>query len=445
MSGSDYWLAQWLDENEIASDWEIDHVLHTLPGQRALLTKIEEAEERLHGVGLVRPDEDLLTDSIVAGRRLDLSGSLSCPAYECLRKEIDTTFKNVWHYFDNIVVEGLSPRTVAESLQSKNDESRSLEVFTIKEQAKLLLYLREIGAEKFIVFANKTFHFCQEHWLEHAKKLGISDALNESKHQSLIDRIVKSSRFQILDHVGDTWHVEITGGIFDEPRSLVCVGEGEPTHEELACFILSNLATATISDVELARRLALPLLEPTTMTWLSSRSGRTASRKNAKKNSIPTLEDVAIALKLPVFDHLETRDLIKIREDERPDFEAFRSALRTAIRDRLSSATDSDSAVSIARSIDEEYLRPGLAEIERKARNNRQVLLKKTVVDLTIGSTAAGVAAITSVPLMIAGGAVALGSAVPLAPVIHKYIEDKRSIKMSDLYFLWHIGNRKKH
>ena len=62
------------------------------------------------------PEPTELSDAIVAGRKLDLSGTASCPIYDCLRRNVDATFRRIWHYFDQIVVEGIAPQWLAQEI-----------------------------------------------------------------------------------------------------------------------------------------------------------------------------------------------------------------------------------------------------------------------------------------------------------------------------------------
>jgi hypothetical protein len=444
MSMSNYWVAQWLEENEIRKEKDILNVLDSTGGIEGLKNKANEARDKIRNKRAIQPSESELANSIVAGRRVDLSGILACPTYGCLRRNIDTIFKNIWHYFDNVVVEGISPETWFRNFCKGDENVGGSMLRQVHEQARLLLYLRSIGADKYIVVANKTFSFCQEHWMEHAKNLGIADAFDENNRAKLIKQIVDSSSFDVENRAKGVWSAKVRGPLFDESKFYIIVRENPPSPELIVSNAVNDLATATISDVELSRRLSLPLVEATMFPAVQSVS-KSSKPENHDGGHLPSAADVALNLELPVFDRLSTRDLLKMREDERPDFEAFRSALRAHIQSRLASADEGATASSIARSIDEEYLRPGLAEIERKLRTSRQAVVRKTVVDLTIGATAVGVAALSSVPMMIAGGVAALGSSVPLAPVIHSYIDDKRSARMSDLYFLWRVGQHAKH
>jgi hypothetical protein len=434
MTASHYWLAQWLDENEIHSEWEIDHALNSESCFNNLLETIFKVSQEPRAI----PPPSELNDSIVAGRKLDLSGVASCPVYECLREGIDSTFKRVWHYFDQIVVEGISPGWLAEDIRTSDKNNFPFIMRRIHDQARLILYLRETGAEQFVIFAPKSHAFCHEHWQQHARDLGLAAAVDDSQHDKLVKKIIKTSKFDIKKGRLNRWRVTVTGKYFDEPETgLFFFPKGKndpPTYDEIVCSIISNRATAMISDVSLSRQLSLPLFEPTGLPWISQ--PYRDNRKSAENSAV-------IRIGLPVFDNLTTRDFLTLREDERPEFEAFRAALRRAIQTQVAE-NPSRSPGDMARSIESEYLRPGLADIERQIKRRRSAMIKKTSVNLAIGTSAAAIGAITSMPLLVEGIA-ALGSAIPLAPIMHKFIDDGESIKMSELYFLWQAKKKGGH
>jgi hypothetical protein len=61
-------------------------------------------------------------------------------------------------------------------------------------------------------------------------------------------------------------------------------------------------------------------------------------------------------------------------------------------------------------------------------------VVKKTAVNLTIGTSAAAIGAIKGMPLLVEGAAV-LG-AIPLAPIIHKFIDEVSQLKwISSIFF----------
>jgi len=60
-----------------------------------------------------------------------------------------------------------------------------------------------------------------------------------------------------------------------------------------------------------------------------------------------TAENVALELQLPVFNELTIGDFIKLREDEQPHFDRFRSALRQAISERLTPENKNKTAAKL--------------------------------------------------------------------------------------------------
>lgn len=379
-----------------------------------------------------------MKESIVAGRKLDLSGVMSCPAYECMRENIDSNFRRIWHYFDQIVVEGLSPIILCNEMSTMDTEEIMNDLRQrIFDQARVVLYLRSIGADRFVVFSHKPHAFCEVHWQKHAQDLGLARVLDEASRNSTVQRITKTSDFLIEDIAPGTWSATVTGKYFSKPFHSLVYGPADaakPEPENVARMVISQYAKAMVSDVGLARRLGLPLVESVHLPWRSANGS-----EGAKANEIET----SIQLDLPVFDSLTTENFLKLREDERPDFEAYRAALLVALSAQ-SQKDPSRSPQIIAKAVEDEYLRPGLAEIEKRVRRRRSALIKKTAVNLSIGTATAAIGAIASVPLVIESLA-AIGSTIPLAPIFHGFIDEGETIKMSELYFLWQADKKAKH
>jgi hypothetical protein len=435
MTPKQHWLAAWLDENEITHDWELDNLLRTPTGVKRLAEFVEKAAHEQKTLQVRYPTPAELGSSIVAGRRLDLSGTFTCTAYDCLRALVDSTFMRIWHYFDGIVVEGISPVEIMEGLKSaRSHDQYHFEFSLIRDQARLLLYLREIGAEPYTIFSHKPNQFCNEHWLAHAKSLGIFAAFDQARHDELVAKVVRSSEIEIGPEVPDFVGrpVAVRGSYFDTPLHLVVWGSEAPTKEAVVCKIIQDYATSMISDVELARRLTLPLAEPVNIPWIGKR----------KKPSLPTEADVALQLDLPVFRSLTSRDFLKLREDERPHFERFRAGLRAEINDHLAAAQAGTPVSVIAREIEEDYLRPGIAELEAQMRSSRKALVGKSKVNLSMTTTPTVIGALTSIPLII-GSVAALLSLEGLA--VNSYMEDRKAIEKENLYFLWRARKQATH
>lgn len=434
MAIESYWLTRWVDEFEIRQDWEVGNVFRDKAANKRLIEIIQEAAAEQ--TTSPYPGRAEIGDSIVAGSQIDLSSTIGCSAYECMQSSIDDTFKNVWHYFDRIVVQGLDPGDLIRRAQrSKSESSKNDFLSVIHTQIHVLLHLREIGAEDLVAFLTKPHHFCQEHWREHGKILGIEDVFDPEKQKKIIARMIRDSIFESHKIEADRWTATLSGPGIDSSQTFILNSKGRPTRKCLAGHILEGYTTAKVADVALSRALMLPLVAPTNLPW----AGRSSNRP-----SLPTSNSVALELSLPIFAELPVADFLKLRRDEQPYFDRFRAALREAIASRLTPENAGKSASEIAQSIEVDYLRPGLADIERQVRSQRKAIVKQTAVSLTMGAISASIGALDSMPLMIAGGAI--GSSVPLAPLINKYIGERdTAIPMSDLYFLWYASRHAKH
>jgi len=83
------------------------------------------------------------------------------------------------------VVEGLDPIVLKENIKSASTPYELTHLLdSAIDQARLVLYLRETGAEKYTIFLGKPHAFCEDHWLEHARELGIQDAFDGGKCRS---------------------------------------------------------------------------------------------------------------------------------------------------------------------------------------------------------------------------------------------------------------------
>src|SRR4051794_38215426 len=93
--------------------------------ERHSITSVDRARELL-ARGAVREDarvfaaeyrasdvRDLSGPTIVAGRALDLSGSLDVYAWEIMQQRVDALFQRVWHYFDRVLIVGADARDFA--------------------------------------------------------------------------------------------------------------------------------------------------------------------------------------------------------------------------------------------------------------------------------------------------------------------------------------------
>ncbi|HXS61876.1 MAG TPA: hypothetical protein VN767_03330 [Streptosporangiaceae bacterium] len=434
MAIDSYWLTRWIDEMEIFRDWEVGNVFKDRTATKRLIEAVEEAavEQKTSPI----PSRAEIGDSIVAGSQIDLSGTIGCSAYECMQNNIDDIFKNIWHYFDRVVVQGLDPRDLIAGVQKSKSESAKRDfVSRIHTQMHVVLHLREIGADDLVTFQSKPHHFCEAHWREQGNLLDIEDVFDPEKQKKIISRMIKDSSFESHKIGPQKWAATLSGPGIGPSQSFIFSGKDKPSRKCVAGHILRGYTTATVADVELSRRLMLPLVAPTSVPW---------AQRSPNRALLPTAESVALELSLPVFIELPVADFLKLRRDQQPYFDRFRDTLHKAIVSRLTPENAGKSAGEIAHLIEVEDLRPGLADIECRVRSQRKAVIKQSAVGLAIGAISTTIGALDSMPLIIAGGAI--GSSVPLAPLINRYISERdTAIPKSELYFLWQASKHAKH
>src|SRR5436190_18508711 len=107
-----YWLGRWVDEYEVTTAEQLPRLL-SLPGPMARLAELASSSPNW-----TTPNPLLPELSVAAGQGIDLSGSMSCGAFECMRKAVDAAYPRIFHYFDYIVAEGSSPREFIRQLKS---------------------------------------------------------------------------------------------------------------------------------------------------------------------------------------------------------------------------------------------------------------------------------------------------------------------------------------
>ncbi|MGH9928413.1 MAG: hypothetical protein ACREA9_04190 [Pyrinomonadaceae bacterium] len=133
---------------------------------------------------------------------------------------------------------------------------------------------------------------------------------------------------------------------------------------------------------------------------------------------------------------MPVRELVAIRLAEGDSFAAFRAALTKAAQDMMNN-NQGVSSQGVAKSAVDDVVRPELARIELKLRAAKRALTRKTAVSLVLGALATKcglLLGVGSAAAEVAGiGAFIAGSGTAGS----KYIEEKQTIELSDMYFLW--------
>ncbi|MFB8777389.1 hypothetical protein [Streptomyces broussonetiae] len=416
-----HWLYKWVDEYNIKS--RDDLMRHA---------EIPAVLERLHAIADEVPpwyeQPTLQERSIVAGGTLDLSGRITCGMAECAKKRIDRVFSQIWHYFDSIVVEGPSANSTVRALETMKKRDRPEYFFHLWEEIDLLLYARKIGIVDNLVFREKPHAFCDHHIREHAAEAGISAALDGDLRKEIAKELKKSSQIELAPD-GDTWryfisHPEFSetfGGTYKHPSKR----GAKPTKQQVAEAAVRRCSSTLVYDAAMSKRLALPLVQEFSFLW----PDRGASTPDGSLES-----RVALELPLPVLQGLTARDIVKFRADHKPHFERFQYALTEAIREQAE-RIGSGSPKEIAAAVNEDFIRPAMADIERSMTETRKLFGVKSGTSVAVGTAIAGAGILSSIPLVIASG---LGAAITVTLAsANSYLDSKKDAKLSDMYFLW--------
>lgn len=371
-----YWLARWIDDRGIRHPDDIGRRLRERNAGRAIMAAVESDlgdPFRFMSIGV--------TDGVLAGGPLDLSGALNCSAYECIRRNIDGHFARVFHYFNRIVVGGLSPYYIA--LYTRLQDEQQLR-WIIDQHARVLLYLRQVGAEKYVTFTEKG-GLCRSHYGEQVSADRLLSAFDKSDLERLVQRISKSSSFICRQQADSLWHFSIDGPFFHEPYYGSLTQKKQPSKRAMARQAATRYSFSLVTDLAYSKIVNLPLAGAITQSRLAR--GHQPGRL--------TESDVALHLNLPVLDQLDIATFLRFREDHQQHFESFRTALASAVSQQLSrTSSASDAANAVVR----EFVAPSLSEIERSAKALRRTSLSKSALNFSIGTSSTIVSLTDHIP-----------------------------------------------
>lgn len=421
------WLYEWIDEFEILSDADIER---SLASGTALKRLHEIAAKHTHTDDFVRGNE--WSDStLLAGEGLNLAGETTCRGYDCQVSELDHAISKAWHFFDRIVVTGPSAGDIAVALEDTPRRDLFDLHFDIAQDVKLLNYIRNVGASRRIAFRDNNWVHCTSCVKKETAELGLTAAIEKSTKAGVVDQIKREANITIKRE--DKWIAYTRHPLL---RSLmVYTFPKKPTKEAVAQRVFSALNRAAVIDYSRAHRLGLPLATTVEASWLNATGHRGTNAIEERMGR------VALKLDLPTMSGMGTRDLLLFLEDQRPYFVRFQSALRAAIYENVKKL-DSKSDNEIAKAVMRDYIEPELEDIYRRLSTTSKNFSKKLASATAIGTATTSIGLIGSMPLIIGTG---VAAAATIVPQLYKYFDDRSSVRMSDMYFLWKINGRRHH
>jgi hypothetical protein len=414
-----FWLYDWIDTLEIKKAEEAESLLKNSGLRKELRKRASEVEFTTEPI----PKSDAPT--IVAGRAIDLSGDLDCYGWECMKQQIDKLFSNVWHYFDRIVIVGPSAYDFSNLWGFDEKEDVDDILYRQLNYIRLLLYIREIGAEDLVVFRQKR-PACAVHLEQHLKDVGLDETLVHS--EKLISDLATNAKVIVEEE-----HDEYINYAFIHPEvehtHWGAIEKSEARSESalryaVSAQILKVFLAHLASDIYTARVLKSPL-------------GSTVNLHGQILNSFNggiQEADVAFKLDLPVLKDVSPKTLLDIRNNEQSYFEKFRQSLRLAIKERIENVSDKR-ADKIAEEIRMDIINPALSDIELRLNAARKTMERKVGLSAVLGSLVTTCGILTLNPV-IAGIGVTAATGGSLT-ASQKFIEEKRDVSLSDMYFLW--------
>jgi hypothetical protein len=417
--GTQYWLYSWLDE------FHIQHV-----DTARLLLANPSAVEELRARAIAQSSVPLRsirqpnTESILAGRGIDLSGRLDCSHPDCRTRQIEELLRRVWHYFDRIIVED----AITHEVSFHWEEGPSQVQEWILSHISVLLQLRELGVENLIEFQQKP-PACEVHLRKHAEEAGLG-------------RIVDS-----LEEEARALETEVIFEVKREGEGLVKVRMDHPLFEHTQWKELDQAVARGLSEAGIRRTALMAVLRKFV-------AHLTADVSAARKASAPLgavvglhrhlleasnkigVADVAFRITLPVLDGVSASTLVAIRRDEREHFTRFQLGLKQAITERLKTAS-SERAEALAKEIERDLIEVNIIRKRERLAASQRALAKKATVGVFLGglTTTCGLLSGLLPPLAVSGGIAATiavaGSAVT------KHLDDARETELTDMFFAW--------
>ena len=420
MEHEKFWLYDWIDTFEVKDRNQATRLLND-PGIVRGLRK--RAMDVPFTTDLVAPSD---APTIVAGQAIDLSGQLDCLHWDCLKKQVDNLFSHVWHYFDRIVVVGPSAHGFSRLLEPDPSPNAIEKLLTYVE---LLLYIRKIGAEKLLLFRQKRPP-CEHHFDDHMREVGL-DPISMLSNQR-IAQFTNRAKISVEPHDDHLDYTFIHPDFEHTVWGSIEMRNSESQLHAVTASVMKKYLSSLSSDIYTSHVLNSPL----------------GSTINFHGQLLNTIKDglhegeVAFNLQLPVLEGIPPEILIKIRNDQQPHFEKFRQSLRLAIKERLN-VLERSNATAIAEEIRKDVIIPALSDIEVRLNGARDSVTKKAGLSIILGTLSTTFGLLSANPVAIGAGVTAAVGGTLAAG--QKYIEEKRDVTLSDMYFLWQASPHKRH
>jgi hypothetical protein len=414
-----YWLLGWLEANKIKTVAQAAALLAKPPRVREL-RKV--AEQWWESVGTYAP----VGSNLVAGTGLRLDDDLTCPSPTCRRQQIDVLFRHAWHYFDRVLL----PDGVGELLLHPPrgwDQEDVLEV--LLHRIDLVLHIQKLGAIDLVYYYPPT-------WQAAKSPAEILDYEQEARWAEAwrgVEETLLSEGIYQFERLGPRrFRVDFADPLLDVASGFKFkLDKGESASEEslrakVAHSIMHRHILSLEEDLQ-ARHMLGATLGAT--VW-------SHERVLPRIGSIPGTAEIVFRLLIPSLTDIPIRDLIAVRSSEGASFETFRNALTKATREMVTNRSVSkpeDIAIEIIR----EIVEPELARLKQRLRAAQRALARKSAVSIALAGVTTTFGILLGIGPLVAGAAGVGAFVSGVGSATSKYIDEKQSVELSDMYFLW--------
>jgi hypothetical protein len=298
---------------------------------------------------------------------------------------VDVLFRHVGHYFDRVLL----PDGVGDLLLQPPDGWNQESVLEkLLNRIDLVLHIQQLGAIDLVYYYPRTPQSAEnfaeildpEQEAQWAEAWRGVEATLTSEGRYHFERL-GPRRFRVdwsdpLLGVGSGFEFKLDKGERASKESL---------RAKVAHSILHRHISHLEEDLQARRMMGAPL---GTAVWSH---GKVLSRIGG----VPGAEEILFRLSLPSRAHVPIRELIAVRATEGASFETFRSVLTKAARE----------------------------------------MARKVAVSVVLAGLTTTCGLLLGVPLVAGVGTLTSGAGMGTAAF--KYLDEKQSIELSDMYFLW--------
>ncbi len=410
---STYWLLTWLDSQKIRN---VEQAAAAL----AKPSTINELRD-VAGQWAESVDAPPLGLNLVAGSGLRLEDDLTCPSPSCRRQQVDVLFRHAWHYFDRILLPDGVGRVLLEPSEAW-PQGYTLEV--LLNLIDIVLHIQQLGAGHLVCYYPPTRLSPRTQVLENHKNDRWDEAWGDVEATLIAEGEFEFERVGIGKFVVHCLDPLLGVGV----SCALELGHDKPDNDEMVRAAVHRMVHLHIRNLETDIVAAQGLKGTLGATVWSHEHVLSRLSKGADTTN------VLFRISFPSLAHVPIKELMSLRLQEGDAFLAFRSALTKAVREIVASKPSSD-AQTVAAEVVRDVIEPELTRLRQRLKTAQRALHRKSAISIGL----AGISTLIGLQLgmnpFVAGGVGVLLSG-PIGAA-SKYVDEKQTIEMSDMYFLW--------